>query len=82
MQTTAMEISNASQIPADGCITVTSWEPGSRRRGYHVEHRLDMAGFDMVAVMASPMNITTGKVTGEPVRLLLRFGLDTIEVMP
>lgn len=73
-------IATTAGLPSDGCITTRGWEHGSRRRGWHVEKIL-YDDIDYALVSASPMNITTGQITGAPRNIRLRFGLDTVEAM-
>lgn len=80
MTETATAINNAAELPSDGMITVRRWDR-QRRQGFHVEKILTDHD-DMVTVIATPVNISTGRTNGEPRSLLLAFGLNEIEVMP
>jgi|14BtaG_2_1085337.scaffolds.fasta_scaffold55724_2 hypothetical protein len=75
----AHAIESADDLPLHGCITVKGWEAGSRRRGYHVEKVNRVACDGGAEVWATPMKIGGG-TNGAPREILLRFGLDTIEV--
>jgi len=71
------EITSPDEIPADGMITIRPWD-GTRRQGWHIESGPNEANF----VVASPVNIATAEVTGHPRDVHMRWGVDTIEVMP
>ena len=75
MRNAQSNIETMSDLPSDGCITVKDCY-GTRRRGYHVERVIDAHWVD-----ASPMSITSGRISGDATRLHLRFGLDAITTM-
>lgn len=74
------EINSRFDLPADGMVVVKPWD-GKRRQGWHIERVTGWWDDELVRVDATPVNISTGETTGETRNILLRFGLDIIEVM-
>lgn len=70
-------IRSSADLPADGMIVVRRFDR-LRSRGWHLEGDPNELGF----VVATPVNIRSGRTTGDAEVIHLRFGLDRITVMP
>lgn len=79
-------IYSIEELPADGCITIRTnmgYLPSTRRKGWRIERVLrdGKATGTPAWFLASPMTISTGKTTGEPVELCIAFPFDIVETM-
>lgn len=77
---TVTPITNSAGLPSDGMIVVKPRD-SNRSRGWHIEKVTCDRG-DSATVMATPVNIGTGRTNGRTQVVHLRFEADQVTPLP